>query len=122
MNVLAGLYVGDHPADVLAVPGNGVARLQLLQCRHDRSDVVLGNKLGRRIILGDDTEHVCAGLETFDDTTGVVLRTVHESANFRHCLSPMIGGIAVIWCSIDTPRLMWERPKMECAAGLQNLL
>ena len=48
------------------------------------------NKLGRRIILGDDTEHVCAGLETFDDDhTDVVLRTVHEKVrNFRHCLSP----------------------------------
>src|SRR5690606_6217816 len=83
--------VADHAADVLAILDDGVAGLQRLQSDlvTDRN-VVLGDELGRRIVLSDDAQHVGAGLQVLDnDDADVVLWAVYEKMwNFRHCSSP----------------------------------
>ncbi len=68
VDVLARLGAAGHAADVLAVLDDGIALFQILE-RDLVADryVVLGGDMDRRVVLGDDAEHLGSGLEVFDD-------------------------------------------------------
>jgi hypothetical protein len=86
VHMLALLDGRNGLADVLAVFPDGVARLDVPQ-RHlmaDR-DVLLGTYAKIGIVVSDDTEHIGAGFQTFDDDHGDrVLMVMREAMGGAH--------------------------------------